>query len=193
MIRISGDPLLPVGYIQPHLTNTWMSAHAVITEITEGHYFLSSGSILANAKTPLLIDTPHGSVMVKQDSVAIISSQETMTRIFDLHDHHRNGVTAISGENSLNLNPGSEAALMDRNERDVNRVVLTDDIGHRNVRMVTIGGGRGMVTGDFSMGDLLAYHPLLQQLRKSPDKADQELVQSLLKTAAAMSSMNLGR
>jgi len=195
--RITGsvtEVIRPIAYIQPSLPNAWMSARAVVKEIANGHYFLSSGTILAHATIPLIFDTPNGTVTVKQNSVALISSQETMTRVFDLHDERRNGVVAVSGQTSLNLNPGSEVALMARSQGDISRVVLGDNIGHKNIRVMKIGGGhgRGMVTGEFSMSDLLAYHPLLQKLRKSTDKNDQELVKSLMKTAAARASMDFG-
>jgi hypothetical protein len=192
IVTIPEEVLKPIVYIQPNIPNAWMSAHAVVTEIKSGHYFLASGSILAHTKTPLIVDTPHGAIMLKKDSVVLISSQATMTRVFNLYDCQTSGVLAIAGKRSLKLVPGSEVALMERSEGDISRIVLDDSIGHKNMRIVKAGDGRGMITGEFSMGDLLAYHPLLQKLRKSTDKVDQDLIKSLMKTAAARSTMDFG-
>jgi hypothetical protein len=189
LIKIPAQIAKPVVYVQPNIPDVWMSPHAVVVPINDGHYFIASGSILVHAKTPILVDTPNGSITLKPNCVALISSQATMTRIFDLYDHHRDSITAVAGETSMKLMPGSEVALIEGNESDINRVILKDDIGHKDMRIVRASNGRGMVSGDFSMNDMLSYQPLLEQLNKSPDKLDKVLFHSLMKTAVIRSDM----
>jgi hypothetical protein len=185
--------LVPIAYIPAKPPDSWMSEHAVMTKVAEGHYRLSSGTILAHAIRPLTVDTPQGSVTLEDGAVAIISSQYRMTRIFSLTDRNRRGVLATTENRTLPVEPGRELALLDATEAQVRRVVLSDGIGHRDIKMMQLTANHGLITGEFSMGDLLAYHPLLQQLRKSADRGDRDLVESLIKTAAARDTMQLGQ
>jgi hypothetical protein len=184
--------LTPVMYTQHNLPNTWTSSHAVLKDTNDGHYNLSSGSILVHVKSPVIVDTPHGSVMLKEGCVALISSQPTMTRVFNLEDRHMGSVEVIVEDKSLPLNQGSEAALMDRGTDDISRVILSDNIGHKNMQVINVDESHGIVTGQFSMGDMISYHPLLIRLRSSSDKKDRDLVQYLIKTAAARQTMDSG-
>ncbi len=185
----SATGLLPIAYVSVTPADCWMSPHGVVTKIAEGHFYLRSGSILARGKQPITVDTPQGSVTVKEDAVAIISIQNKMTRVMNLIDHHRKGVVATSMNRVLELSPGREAVLVVATAEQIKRVVLDDAIGHKDIQTVQIDPEHGLITGQFAMGDLLAQHPLLQRLRKSEDKADQDLVKSLMKTAAAQATM----
>jgi hypothetical protein len=185
--------LVPIAYLPAKPPDSWMSAHAVMSKISEGHYRLSSGTILAHAVQSLTVDTPQGSVTLEHGAVAIVSSQLRMTRVFSLIDHSRRGVLATSEDRTLSVEPGHELALLDATEAQVQRVILSDGIGHKDIKAMQLNPSHGLLTGEFSMGDLLAYHPLLQELRKSADKGDRDLVQSLIKTAAAIDTMELGQ
>lgn len=185
--------LVPIAYSTTNPPNSWMSPHGVMSKLGEGHYFLSSGTVLARGKEPLIVDTPQGSVAIKEDAVVIISIQNKMTRIFNLIDHHRKGVVATALSRTIELSPGREAVLMDANATQVKRVVLDDGIGHKDIQIVQVDANHGLITGEFSMGDLLTQHPLLQRLRKSQEKVDRDLVKTLMKTAAAQTTMQLGQ
>jgi hypothetical protein len=185
--------LKPISYPAITPPNSWMSPHGLVSKLSEGHYFLSSGTILARAKEPLIVDTAQGSIAIKDDAVVIISIQDKMTRIFNLIDHHRNGVVATALGKTIELSSGREAVLMDASADQVNRVVLDDGIGHKDIKIVQVDANHGLITGEFSMGDLLTEHPLLQRLRKSQEKEDRDLVKSLMKTAAAQTTMELGQ
>jgi len=51
---------------------------------------------------------------------------------------------------------------------------------------------QNVITGRFSMTDVLAYQPLLRKLRNSQNKNDKQLLGSLIKTAAARATMDEG-
>lgn len=181
---------IPIAHVTAKPMDSWTSDHAALTKISEGHYFLSAGTILARGKQPLIVDTPHGSVSIKEDSVALVSIQNKMTRVFNLNDHHHNGVTTTVGNSSAELSPGREAIFVDASEAQIQRIVLNDGIGHKDLRIQQQNARIGIILGQYSMGDLLTQHPLLQQLRKSEDKSDKALVNALIKTAAAQATMN---
>jgi hypothetical protein len=187
--------LKPIAYAttSPPPPNVWMSPHGALSKLGAGHYFLSSGTVLARGKEPLVVDTPQGSVAIKEDAVVIISIQNRMTRILNLIDHHRKGVIATALNRTIDLSPGREAVLIDANAAQINRVVLDDGIGHKDMQAEQVDAGHGLIMGEFSMGDLLTQHPLLQQLRKSQAKEDQDLVKALMKTAASQTTMEFGQ
>ncbi len=184
--------LLPIAMTSITLPDSWPSSRAVLTDAADGHYNLRSGSILIHATKAMTIDTPHGSIFLEEGPVVLISSQEKMTRVFNLHDQKKGSVTLLDQEKTMKLEIGHEAALMDGNQVDISRVILDDNIGHKDLKAIRVDEAHGMVTGEFSMGDMVVYQPLLQQLRKSKSKSDHDLVEKLIKSAAARQTMELG-
>jgi hypothetical protein len=185
----AASPIVPIAYPSVTPPDSSMSEHATMRKISEGHFFLSTGTVMARAKEPMTVDTPQGSIEIKQDAIAIISVQNKLTRVMNLIDHHRNGVVANTAGKSLELGAGREAVFVDAAASEIDRLVLDDGIGHKNMKIIQIDENHGLITGQFSMGDLITRHPLLQRLRKSEDKSDRDLVNALIKTAAAEASM----
>ena len=175
---------------QQDLPNSWMSTHAELRQ--DGHFYLNSGSILIHASTPMVVETPEGSVFMKKDVVALISAQKDMTRVFNLKDKHRGSLIVVQKNRSVKLDQGREAALMSMDSRNISRVVLGDEIGHKNLFAQRVDDKHGIVIGEFSMADMLAYQPLLRMLRSSTNATDKDLVEDLIKTAAAKATMDLG-
>ena len=158
-----------------------------LSKIAEDMYELKSGDILMAPERTTKVKTAQGIVQIKKGAMVIIQAERRITRVLDLHDKSNSDVTVYFGQQTVKMQPGGEIALVEGSNRDAQRLMTrAENVAHRAMQFVPYDEGKIAVFSQFSMVDALGKHPILMQLRLSNDKADEKLLDNLLKTTAAL-------
>jgi hypothetical protein len=184
------DSVKPIAYVKPASTSLSadiiQSADARLERLAADSYQLESGNVLVCSTNSTTIKTPHATIMVKPGDVALISAQSKMTRALDLVDQHKGDVRVAAGDSTIDLYPGREVAVMAENAPEIERVVLRDQIRHRNIKLCKTDNARIVLVDEFAIPDLLKQQPLLKQLRTSNHDLHKHAHSQVMKTCAAL-------
>jgi hypothetical protein len=158
-----------------------------LTKIAEDMYELKDGDILMAPERTTKVKTAQGIVQIKKGAMVIIQAERKITRVLDLHDKSNSDVIVYFGQQTVKMQPGGEIALVEGSNRDAQKLMTrAENVAHRAMQFVPYEEGKIAVFSQFSMVDALGKHPILMQLRLSNDKADEKLLDNLLKTTAAI-------
>lgn len=165
------------------------STDAKLSIISGGRYMLDGGSVLVHKRKPVQLQTPHGEVSIQSHAAALVSVDSEVTRVIDLFDWRIGCIKVSAGKSTKSLGPGSEMALViAQSPEEAQHLVLSDGLRRRKVKTVDMGQRHFAVASELSLVDAILKQPLLNQLRKSPNKDDKAVYEEIIKTAAALSA-----
>ena len=162
---------------------------AYTLEVEPNHLILTRGSILLSEKNCVQVDTPHGRILVKPNSVATITTRRNITRVQNLHDIAKDSVQVICGKHLVSLRPGKEACMVStaNADTDAETLVWSDHMARRRLHFIPVEDNKSLALSDFSHLEAMEKEDILVHLRASKDNADKELAAKLVKTGAAIS------
>ncbi|HEY9870144.1 MAG TPA: hypothetical protein V6D08_13340, partial [Candidatus Obscuribacterales bacterium] len=181
--------------IREHIQRIWMTPGTNFHSTGKDVFDLPAGTVLLAAQRDMAITTPLSTVMLSRGTIAIVSADDTLTRLMNLNDRKPGGARLVFGSTCVALNPGEQVDYLLGRQIDAKRLMMRpDSVAHRRMRFQSAAQGTVIALSDFSMVDALTRHPLLAQLRASREGSDRTLLNSLVKVAAAIAlSQNLER
>lgn len=150
--------------------------------ISEGECLISTGSVLN-------VLGPTAEAVAKPNALIDFEASAGAFRVKALSGPGH--VSILEGDQSLPLHPGQEI-LITKREIEESDKKPPDGIGRRFIEELKLKDGARAIMSDYSiMSFLVVEH--LQQLRRSPDPKDQNIIKRILKTAAAVQSLTASR
>lgn len=182
------SPYRPVAFAVRATQNVkWSVANSLI-EKANHRIDLKCGTVLLHSNKTQTVDTPHASILVKAGTVAVVTTSDEATQVFDLSDTRVGDVAVtIPGKAIYHLGPGKEVTIA-LGDCDPFDSMTADGIGRRNVHVEELTEENlVVVTNDFSILHALLKHPVFNQMQQSSAPEERNLLDKALKTAAALS------
>lgn len=194
----SDDNLKPVAAIEgvPAQVSTLLNTHrrhgddfiaarlAVLTQLAKNRYKLAGGAVAVHSTETLTIETPDGRVTIKPGTLAVVSVEAGLTNVLNLLDVRANGVSVLSAAHQFNLYSGSGVGLL---AQGTAQACLDDDqLPRRSLRVNEL-GSKVAIGYEFSLLASLIKVPVLADLRMSTQFEHKQLINQVLKMAAARS------
>lgn len=158
---------------------------AEIISTGPSRYTITRGSVLIRGKQAVTVDAPNCSITAPRDTAIIVTVSRGITRLLDVVDPN-NAIRMQVGKRVISLRSGSETDVVTDPRGRAQERVWSDGLARRNVEVLFESDAIGIVQGEFSFVAALGGHPLMQDLRESNDKDDQQLLSRIMKSAAAV-------
>ncbi len=165
-----------------------VEAGTELVNIGSDHYKLATGTLLALANKQTTIDTAYGTIICQPGSAILVSTDRAITQVLNLVDHNNGDVIVIAHKRSYNLAPGGAASIVATPSK-TKAVNLTcrEKLARRRMQILDVNPNTQLVVNDFSIMDALQRIPLLSNLHKCSNRADQHLFSNIVKMAAVLS------
>jgi len=154
-----------------------------------GAVAISEGECLISAGSGLTVLGPTAETIAKQNALIDVEAYAGNFRVKALSGPGH--VSILEGDQSLPLHPGQEIMITKRKIDDSDKKP-PDGIGRRFIEELKLKDGARAIMSDYSIMSFLAAEHLLQ-LRRSADPKDQNIINRILKTAAAIQSLTASR
>ncbi|MBI4533891.1 MAG: hypothetical protein HY711_08070 [Candidatus Melainabacteria bacterium] len=151
---------------------------------------LLKGSLYLNTPAQMTIKTPLATVFA--DKSSLVSAEYKQGRLRVQACSGPDDVCVVCGQYKIPLKPGAEVLLADHYPTQ-QEVYGTDGIGRRCFNAFALGNSVFIVKADFSIASMLLNVHHLKSLRRPWSTDDKHLLESLLKTAAAIEYVTRGR
>lgn len=170
-----------------------LSGNAKLCNTGKQQFKLESGCILLHTEEPVFIKTCRADISILKGATIVVSATKEVTRILNLSDRKRNSIRVIFGKRYVPLNPGEEINVVCSKAPDADKASVEFVIRFRNAQTISITPDMKAVFLEFSLSDALRHCLIFKQLRESSDPADKVLLDEIVKTAAAVNTMFVGR
>jgi hypothetical protein len=146
---------------------------------------LEQGPLLLIPEQDKVVNTPHGSVRVAANSVALIISSADGLAVYNIHDTRKNAVIISSGGKTINLAPGCSAVLT-RSGRTFEAANPAPFVSYRKLADRNVDGIGKLYQADFDIRSMLHGLHALKQMMTSDDARLRKTMANVLKTAAIL-------
>ncbi|MBX9721707.1 MAG: hypothetical protein K2X81_09955, partial [Candidatus Obscuribacterales bacterium] len=162
-----------------------MARGAEISGTSPGNYSIMRGTVMIRGNQAITVNAPNCIITAPKDTAFIVSVARGITRLLDVVDPN-NAIRMQVGKRIIALRSGSETDVVTDPKGRAQERVWADGLARRNVEVLFESDSIGIVQGEFSFVSALGGHPLMQELRESNDKKDQQLLSRIMKSAAAV-------
>lgn len=149
-------------------------------------FALNNGNILFAPKCDTTIETPHGTVSIKANTLALVMQSHDRLAVFDVDDQSKNAVVINTNGKRVSLSPGQSVVVSShRSERfeEINPIEL---VQYRRLNKTAAGNGLKVYTSEFSIPSVCFAVKPLRHLTSSTDKRTAAIRSHMLKTAAVV-------
>ena len=148
---------------------------------------LSGGTLLVRSERPLRVKAGEHEVLTFKGAVVLVQSKEGALKVINMSDLRKKSVQVVSAKQVEHLRPGLEVVFT-KGAPALGDIFDIHRLGHRYITSrIQSEGGWWMTTGEVSVKDLLAYHPLIASVRVHGASAlEKKTTSQVLKTAAIM-------
>lgn len=167
--------------------NLAISADARFKEISPGNLELSFGTLLIEARKPLIIKTELAEYKMKPSSLILYRIQGGLDRVFVILE----GLDVQCQDIAAQLRFGEEAVVSDH-EPTQSEIMGEEELGVRQVKVHNLKGGGTLSTMEFSLIQAVEREPLLQKITHSRHPHDKGIKAKLLKSAAVLNMVTAG-
>lgn len=185
--QFNGDGDWKLVAFTPMAANIRLGKGSRIEETGNNSYRLVSGTALIEAADEMTVQLGNASIHLTKGATVAVYTDGTTSGVQDLCDLGVGKVFFVADKKYLSLRPGQEAVLTVGPSTGVGHKIAADQLGRRRMKVVPIQEATHLVTSEFSLVDHMNKNHLLKGLRSSPEKHDQKLMNSILKSAAALS------
>lgn len=173
--------------LTPVAPNVRLGEGSSFKQLGLNHYRLLSGAAIIEAIDDTKVELRSGWIRATKGAIVLALCDGQTARVQSLCDKGVGKVFLISDNKSLPLIPGQEAIVLLGSGAKVERAISGDSVGRRRMKVTSITDSIQLVTAEFSLVDKLNKDGLLKLLRRSTEKKDQKMVNSIMKSAAALS------
>ncbi len=153
---------------------------------------LDKGAMLMAPDRNTIIDTPYGSVGVREGSVALVIAFNNGLGVYDLHDAKKDSVVITNGNHSTSLTPGRSAVLTNASVKSFEDVNPVRFVGYRRMATRSLSDQTKMYQAEFEMLSMVRGLKPLSGMVSSDNAKTRKTMDSLLKTTAILLELGHG-
>lgn len=153
---------------------------------------LDKGAMLMAPDHNTVIDTPYGSVGVREGSVALVIAFNNGLGVYDLHDTKKDSVVITNGNHSTSLTPGRSAVLTNASIKSFEDVNPVRFVGYRRMVTRSLSDQTKMYQAEFEMLSMVRGLKPLSSMVSSDNAKTRKTMDSLLKTTAILLELGHG-
>ncbi|MBX9671738.1 MAG: hypothetical protein K2X93_29385, partial [Candidatus Obscuribacterales bacterium] len=151
---------------------------------------IKKGNVLFVPFRSTVVETPHGTVSIEANAVALVSVNDETLSVYDIEDSHRGSVAVEAHGHSMSLAPGSHLTLAQKAKGEFAQVNSIEAIPHRNVASKDISKGVRVHSSEFSIAAAMKNIKPLQAIASSKHPQAKKVSSKLIKTTAIL--MHIG-
>ena len=161
---------------------------------TGGNFLnLDKGNLLVKATKNMTVRTHEGDVLLAAGSLVFVMETGNDVAVFNLHDGGSGKVKVKTGGKEFNLNPGTELVMTRVKDAKFEEVNPGRAVAARDVQEFNLEGGITAFQSDFSIMSAFNQLDYLRGVASSDKKEMKNVVNKVLKTAAALHVVTSGR
>lgn len=149
---------------------------------------LRDGELLISADKTTVVKTPHSTVTINPNTIALISVGDKVTKVRNLFEQGHRQIRQVVGGAYVDIAAGEES-ILGWDQSGVNRALSKETIGRRKVRGIEVpGSGMFMQRAELALPALMQQENsfLLSDLVNSENPADKHLSEKMVKMAAVL-------
>jgi len=150
---------------------------------------INSGAELISPVKDTVVKTPFGSISIAAKSAALILVFDRGVAVYNLHDNRKDAVVVQHNSHNINIAPGQNIVLTDRDVRFFEEINPAQRVAYRRMQARNYGDGLKSFRSEFNILSLLQSYEPLKQMVKSTEPEERRMMQSLMKTAAILMSV----
>ena len=179
-------PGMLYGYVskKERATSRQLRGHDVVRKQ------LQSGAMLLSPHAQTRVETPFGTVTLSPKSIAIVIASKNQLAIYDLHDDRSGGITLESDGNRFVLSPGRSLHLNRGQEAAFESINPIPYVRYRQVVTQRLANSMTAFTSEFHILSLVSGLQPLRRMVGSPEAADKNMSNRLLRTVSLLAVMN---
>lgn len=153
---------------------------------------LQEGEVLVAADKTTIVKTPHSSVTVNPNAIALITVANKVTKVRNLWETGNREVRQTIGNKYVDIAAGEES-ILGWDQIGVNKVLVKDTLGRRRVRGIEVGDGKFMQRAEIPLSALMQPEnsSVLHDIVTSENPADKDIADKIIKMSAVQQQIQV--